>query len=77
MNSRPQARTQPQVLHLLAGSIESPEYASSLDLRLKASFWEALVPLPVVVLRFPAGTAGLFFLRAMASLNSLRKAGET
>jgi len=38
---------------------------------------EALFPLPDVVLRFPAGTADFFFLRAIANLNSLRRAGET
>ena len=62
---------------LLAGSIESPELASSLAFRLPASCREALVPLPDVVLRLPAGTAGFFFLRTIASLNSLRRAGET
>ena len=62
---------------LLAGSIESPEHTSSLALLLPASCCVALVPLPDVVLRFPAGTAGFFFLRAIASLNSLRRAGET
>jgi hypothetical protein len=30
-----------------------------------------------MVVCFPAGTAGFFFLRAMDSLNSLRRAGET
>jgi len=62
---------------LLAGSIESPELASSLAFGLPASFWESLVPLPDVVLRLPAGIAGFFFLLAIASLNSLRRADET
>jgi len=61
---------------LLAGSIESPELASSLAFRLPASCWESLVPHPDVVLPFPVGTAG-FFLRAIASLGSLRRAGKT
>jgi len=63
--------------HLLEGSIKSPELASSLALRLLASCWEALAPLPDVVLRLPAGTAGFFFLRDMASLNSLRRVGDS
>jgi len=62
---------------LLAGSIESPELASALAFRLPASFWEALVPLPNMALRLPAGTVGFFFLLTIASLNSLRRAGET
>jgi len=61
---------------LLAVSIESPELASSLVLRLPASCWETLTPLPDVVLRLPAGTAG-FFLLAVASLSSLRRTGES
>ena len=61
---------------LLAGSIESPELASLLAFRLPASCWEALVPLPGVVLCHTAGTAGFFFLCVIASLNSLRRAGE-
>jgi len=48
--------------HLLADSIESPDHASSLALCLPASCWEALVPLPDVVLCFPAGTAGWLLL---------------
>ena len=62
---------------LLPGSIESPKLASSLVFHLPASCWEALVPLPDVVLRLPAGTAGFFFLLAIASLNSLRRARKT
>ena len=62
---------------LLAGSIKSPELASSLAFRFPASCWEALVPLPDVVLRLLVGTAGFFFLHAIASLESLRRAGET
>jgi hypothetical protein len=62
---------------LLAGSIESPELASSLVFRLPASCWEALVPLLDVVLRLPAGTAGFFFLCAIASLTSLTRIDET
>jgi len=60
---------------LLAGSIDSPERASSLALRFPAGCCEALVPLPYMVLRLPAATAG-FFLLAIASLCSLRKAGD-
>jgi len=60
---------------LLAGSIGSPELASSSTFLLPGS-WEPLVPLPNVLLLFPAGTAGFFF-RAIANLNSLRRAGET
>ena len=45
--------------------------------RLPVSCWDALVPLPGVVLRLLAGTAGFFFLRAIAFLKSLRRAGET
>ena len=40
----------------LPGSVESPELASSLALRLPASCWEALLPLLDVVLRLPADT---------------------
>jgi len=60
---------------LLAGSVESPKLASSLTFRLAVSCWEALFQLPDVVLHFPAGTAGFFFLHTIASLNSLRRAG--
>jgi len=66
----------PSAGRLFAGSIESPELASSLAFRLLASCWEAVVPLQDVVLRLPAGTAG-FFLCAIASRSSLRRAGET
>ena len=45
---------------LLAGSIKLPELASSLALHLPASCWEAVAPLPDVVLRLPAGNAGFF-----------------
>ena len=62
---------------LLAGCIKSPELASSLALRLPASCWEALAPLPDVALRLLADTAGFFFLRDMANLNSLRRAGSS
>ena len=58
------------VLHRVART------ASSLAFRLPTSCWEALVPLPDVVLRLPAGTAG-FFLSAIARLHPLRRAGET
>jgi len=51
----------------LAGSEESPDLARSLALRLPASCWEALLPLPDVVLRLPADTVGTFFLRFVAS----------
>ena len=65
---------------LFAGSDESPELASSLALRLPASCpdvrWEAPAHPPGVVLRLPAGTAGFFFLRESAILNSLRMAGD-
>ena len=61
---------------LLAGFIKCPELARSLVFRLPARCWEVLVPLPDMVLRFPGGTAG-FFIRAIASLTSLRRAGET
>jgi len=50
----------------LAGSVESPELASSLALRLPAFCWEALHALPDVVLRLPADTVGTFFLRFFA-----------
>ena len=69
-------KTAPGAGRLLAGSIESPDLATSLVFRLPASCWEALVPLPDVVLRLPAGTASFFYIRAIASLNSLRRAGE-
>jgi len=62
---------------LMAGSIKLPELASSLAYRLPASCWEAVVLLPDVVLRLPADTAGFFFLRAISSLNTLRRASET
>jgi len=52
-------------------------WLGSLGFRLPASCWEALVSLADVVPCFPAGTAGFFFLRAIANLNSLRRAGET
>ena len=55
---------------LWAGSIESPELASPLALRLPTSCWESAAPLPDVVLRLPEVKAGFSFLRAMASLNS-------
>ena len=61
---------------LLAGSMESPELAISLAFRLPANCLEALFPLPDALLLLPTGTAG-FFLRAIASRNSLRRAGET
>ena len=61
--------------HLWAGSIELPKLASSLALRLPTSCWEGLAPLPHV-LRFPAGTIGFFFLHAMASLNSFKRASN-
>ena len=54
----------------LADSVESPELASSLALHLPASCWEALLPLPDVVLRLPADTVGTIFLRAVASFIS-------
>ena len=60
---------------LLVGFMESPELASSLAFRLPTSCWEALVPLPDVVLCLPAGTAGFFFLRAIDSRSSLRRVG--
>ena len=60
---------------LCSGSIESPELASPLALRLPTSCWEGLAPLRDVVQRLPAGTAD-FFLRAMASLNSFKRAGD-
>jgi len=69
------ADTAPGPGRQLAGSIESPELASSLAMRLPASCWEALAPLPDVVLRLPAGTAGFFFLRDIANFSSLRRAG--
>ena len=66
----------PRAGRLLVVSIESSELASSLAFRLPARCWEALVPIPDV-LGFPASNAGYFFLRVIASLNSLRRAGET
>jgi len=62
---------------LLAASIESPELARSLALRLPASSWEAVAPLPDLVMRLPAGTAGFCFFRDIVSLSSLRRAGES
>ena len=64
----------PGAVHLFTRSFESPALAISFDFRLPAS-WEALVPLPIVVLRLQTGNVG-FFLRAIASLNSFRRAGE-
>ena len=78
MSLRTEATTQREVpLRLLAGSMESHELASSLAFRLPVSSLEALVPLPDVVLRFPAGTAGFIFLPTMASLNTFKRASET
>ena len=65
----------------VAGSVESPEPASSFALRFPASFvearWEA-VEAPPRVLRLTVGTAGLFFFLTLATafLNPLRRAGE-
>ena len=72
--ARKGADTAPGAGRLLAGSIKSPELASSLVLRLPASCWENVAPLPDV-LGLPAGTAG-FFLRTVTSLSSLRRADE-
>ena len=66
---------------LMLGSIESPELANSLALRLPASRlgcrWEDLGPLPGVLLRLPADTTVFFFLDDRAILSSLRSAGVT
>ena len=63
------------------GANDSPELASSLVLRLPASWpyslWGALASPPDVVLRLSAGTNGFFFLRDRAILSSLRMAGES
>jgi len=66
--------------HLVFGSDELPELASLLALSLLASWaddrWEALIPLPGVMLRLPTGTKdSLFCFDATAFLSSLR-AGE-
>ena len=55
----------------------SPELARSLVFLLPASCWEALVPLPDGMLRLPADTAGLFFLRAIARRSPFSNAGDT
>jgi hypothetical protein len=65
----------------MAGSKESPELTSSLALRLPAKpdkRWEGAEPSPDVVPLIPAGTVGLFFIFAAASmvLSSLKEAGD-
>ena len=72
----------PGVGRLLAGSIELPELASSLALCLPACWLdgrlEALDTPPGAVLRLPADTTVLFFLRDQrANLSSLRRARES
>jgi hypothetical protein len=65
----------------MAGSIESPELANSLALRLPASRlggpWKDLGPPPGALPRIPAYTTVLFFLEYSAVLSFLRFAGAT
>ena len=60
---------------LMAGSIESPEFANSLALRLPAwrlgGRWDVLGPPPGALPRNPAGTTVLLFLVDSAVLSSL------
>ena len=66
---------------LMAGSIESPEFANSLALRLPAcrlgGRWYDLGPPPGARPRIPAGTTVLLFLEDSAVLGFLRSAGVT
>jgi len=66
---------------LIADSVEWPELASSVALRLPTSWldgrWEALAAPSYVVLRLPAGTTGFLFLLDRAILSCLRSAGES
>ena len=68
--------TAPVAGRLMAGSVESPEVASSLSFRVSASCCEALVPLPEKVLRLSAGTAVFFSLRAIARRSPFKSAGD-
>jgi hypothetical protein len=65
----------------MAGSMESPELANSLALRLPATRlegrWEDLGPPPGAVLQLPVDTTVFFFLDDSAILSSLRSAGVT
>ena len=63
---------------MVAVSDESPELANSLALPLPASIrWGVLGPLVDIVLCIPTGTAGFFFRRDIAILNSFKMAGES
>jgi len=66
---------------LMAGSIESPEFANSLALRLPAwrlgGRWDVLGPPPGALPRKPSGTTVLLFLVDSAVLSSLSSAGVT
>ena len=66
---------------LMAGSVESPELANSLALRLPVSRdggrRDDLGPPPGALPRFPSETTVLFFLADSAVLSSLRSGGVT
>ena len=65
---------------LMVGSIESPEIANSLSLRLTVSRlggrWDNLGPPPGALSRIPADTTVLIFHEFSAVLSSLRSAGS-